>query len=152
MLPDDWYRQLLDTYPKRDGGNGGPARIKRLMAVAVQNLPWEHILEAARKYRIWCGRKGMTGTSYVMMLSTWLGRDEHYIEWYEFDLRDPAKIAEDAERRDLAARAAQLGFKEIAWEHGLPVVKRAIEAEEVKRLAQQAGERGVELPRMRVVK
>lgn len=150
-LPDDWMQQLRQTYPRRDGGQSWAALQRLIPAAMSRGATWERILEGSRRYRIWCGRKAITGTEFVMQAKTFYGRDEHWEEWADFDLRDPKQILEDAERIDLQQRAIALGYTEVDYSKGLAVVRRAVEAAEVKRLAQQAGERGVELPKLRLV-
>ena len=112
-LPPDWLDQLRSVYPKRDGGGAAPKAITRLMETALANgAQWERILKGAENYRIHCGRKGMTGTEYVLMLQTFIGRDWHFDEWADQDMRSPAEKAADRAREATLQRAARIGFRQ----------------------------------------
>lgn len=135
MLPADWLDQLKAAYPKRDGGGDGKKIVTRLVLKAVaEGAEWERILRGAQNYARYCGRKGFTGTEYVMMLQTFVGRDWHFDDWADKDLRTPAQKREDAEREALTMRAQALGHKEVDWSRGTEAVRLAVELAESKRL------------------
>jgi hypothetical protein len=135
MLPDDWLEQLRATYPKRDGGGAAPKAVTRLVNQAIANgAQWERILKGAENYRIHCGRKGMTGTEYVMMLQTFVGRDWHFEEWADQDMRTAAQVAEDRAKQALLHRAASVGFRQpipgeppYRYEEALKEAERALQ-------------------------
>ena len=113
VLPPDWLEQLRSIYPKRDGGGAAPKAVTRLVESAIANgAQWERILKGAENYRIHCGRKGMTGTEYVLMLQTFVGRDWHFEEWADQDMRSPVEKAADRARETLMLRAAKVGFRQ----------------------------------------
>ena len=111
MLPADYLDQLKVAYPKRDGGNGWGA-VPRLVNQAIANgAVWERILAGVKNYAIHCKRKGMVGTEFVMQARTFLGRDWHFDEWADMDMRSASEIAADKAREHVMARAKQSGFR-----------------------------------------
>lgn len=88
------------------------------------------MLKGAQNYRIHCGRKQIEGTEFVMMAKTFFGRDMHWVEWAEMDLRTPHQIAQDTEWEALEARAHALGFRTVDRSRGLTVARYAIEQAE----------------------
>lgn len=130
MLPPDWLSRLRELYPRRDGGQGWP-KLQRLIPAAMsKGADWERILEGTRRYRTWCARKGLIGTEYVMQAATFYGRDCHWDEWADYDLRSEAQIREDAAWSDLESRWLALGGESINRSYGLDHVRKAVEAKE----------------------
>lgn len=129
VLPTDFLDQLKAAYPKRDGAQGWAA-IPRLFAAYTMPDEWQTILLGTQQYAIHCGRKGMVRTEYVMQARTFYGRDRHWEEWAEMDLRTPHQIAQDARWADLEARAVRLGFTTVDRQRGYDVALRAVEQAE----------------------
>lgn len=133
LLPPDWLSQLRSTYPKRNGGGAAPRAVERLVNAAIANgAKWERILLGAKNYSSHCGKGGKVGTEYVMMLQTFVGRDWHFEEWADMDLRSPAQKAEDTEWDRLQIRVEALGFTVMDRSVGMHEVRRVIEAAERK--------------------
>ena len=126
---DDLVSELKRLYPKRDGAHGWSA-VQRLLNSHTTDEDRYSIVLGTKNYAIHCGRKQMTGTEYVMQARTFYGRDRHWQEWSEMDLRSPAQIASDREWAALEARAKALGFTTVDRARGLQVARYAIEQAE----------------------
>ena len=112
MLPDDYMEQIKAAYPKRDGGHGWGA-LPRLIGQALANgAKWERMIAGVKNYAIHCQRKGMVGTEFVLQARTFLGRDWHFDEWADQDMRSPAEKAADRAREATLQRAARIGFRQ----------------------------------------
>lgn len=125
----DLLAELKAIYPKRDGAQGWSA-VQRLLNANADDEDESAIVLGTKNYAIHCGRKAMTGTEYVMQARTFYGRDRHWEEWSEMDLRSPAQKAEEVARADLLARAKVLGFQHVDFSKGLQVARYAIEQAE----------------------
>lgn len=128
-LPADFLDQLRATYPKRDGAQGWSA-IPRLFAAYTAPGEWETILLGTKQYALHCSRKGMVSTEYVMQARTFYGRDRHWQEWAEMDMRSPSQIAADAKWDGLERRARALGFTTVDRLRGYDVALAAVEKAE----------------------
>jgi len=134
MLPDNWLEQIRSAYPKRDGGNGWHA-LPRLVGQALANgATWERMIAGVKNYAIHCQRKGMVGTEFVLQARTFLGRDWHFDEWADQDMRSPAEKAADRAREALLLRAAKAGFRaqipgepDYRYEEALKEAERALQ-------------------------
>lgn len=125
-MPPDYLAQLRGLYPKRDGAQGWSA-IPRLLSAYTTPEEWPTILFGTKQYALHCGRKGMVSTEYVMQAKTFYGRDRHWAEWAEMDLRTASQIAQDAKWEGLERRARALGFNTVDRARGYDVALRAVE-------------------------
>lgn len=132
MLPPDFIAQLRAIYPKRQGGQVWPA-VARLIPCYVQPDEWDTVVQGTKNYAAYCLRKGQIGTDFVMMARTFYGRDRHWEEYADMDMRSPAEIALDKQWAGLEARARALGFNEVDRSRGLATAEYAIKQEEDKR-------------------
>jgi hypothetical protein len=144
-LPTDWFEQLRAAYPKRDGGQGYADGRKQLLKRFDEGHTFETVLQGIQNYAIFCGRKQMVGTSYVMQFATFCGPGLWFCEYAEMDIRSPAQKLQDAEWQDLEERARQLGFTTVDRSRGITVARIAIEQ------AERANERKVTEPLMRLI-
>lgn len=72
---DDVWRDLLETYPKRDGSlDASEGKRRFLKLVESKKADPEAILAGARLYRKWADDKGKTGTEYIKQIPTWLNK------------------------------------------------------------------------------
>lgn len=133
QIPDDWLDQLKAAYPARRGGQVWPAVIRLVTRHFEDGCEFEPMLKGAQNYRTYFARRGELGSEYVMMARTFFGRDMHWLEWAEMDMRTPAEIALDAKWEALEARARALGFKEVDRSRGLATVEYAIKHQEDQR-------------------
>lgn len=148
MTPTDAdWQEMRKLYPNRRGAQGwAPARTRIVPARLAEGHTWEQIKQGAWNYNILCGRAGKKGTEYVMQFRTFVGPDLWFIEFAEMDVRSPAQVAADAEKVELMERALALGFRDIDWSRGIPVVRRAIEQAEREAMSKA----GVVVPDMRL--
>lgn len=144
MAADDLIAQLRALYPKRDGAQGWSA-VQRLLNAYTVESDSDALITGTKNYAIHCGRKAMVGTEYVMQARTFYGRDCHWREWSELDIRSPAQKAQDTAWEQLQARAEALGFTTIDRSRGLDVARRAIETEERNRAGQVLAATGLNL-------
>jgi hypothetical protein len=128
-MRDGLLEELKGLYPRRDGAQGWSA-VERLLNAHSEVGDEVSIVKGTQNYAIHCGRKGMTGTEYVMQARTFYGRDRHWQEWSEMDLRSPAQKAEEREWEQLLVRAKALGFTTVDRSRGLQVARYAIEQAE----------------------
>jgi hypothetical protein len=134
VLPDDWLAQLRETYPQRDGGQGWGA-VPRLVDAAISNgASWDRILLGAKNYAKHCRRRGEEGTSFVLQCRTFVGRDRHFEEWADKDMRTAAQVAEDRAKQALLHRAEAVGFRQpipgeppFRYEEALKEAERALQ-------------------------
>jgi hypothetical protein len=134
MLPEDWLEQLKAVYPKRDGTHVWSA-VPRLVSQALASgAEWDRMFQGAKNYAIHCQRKGMVGTEWVMQARTFVGRDWHFDEWCDQDMRSPAEKAADRAREALLLRAAKAGFRaqipgepDYRYEEALKEAERALQ-------------------------
>lgn len=135
MLPPDFLAQLRAAFPKRDGGGDGKRIVTRLVEKAIsEGATWERMLLGAQNYNRWCGRKGATGTEWVMMLQTFVGKDWHFDDWADKDIRTRQQIAEDERWKAVEAAAKELGFTEVKRDRGIEVAETAVRLADQKRL------------------
>src|SRR6478736_5590898 len=143
--------ELKAGYPKRDGGHGWGSVPRLLEKALAEGATWERIVIGTHNYARHCQRKGMVGTEYVMQARTFYGRDQHWEEWADLDVRSPAQIAADTRWTQLETRAKALGFNTVDRARGYAVAERAVEdAEKASRDASFA-EHGFELPKLKAV-
>lgn len=126
---ENLVEKLRALYPKRDGAQGWSA-VQRLLNAYTVETEAETIIAGTKQYAIHCGRKAMTGTEYVLKAQTFYGRDRHWLEWSEMDLRSPSQIAADSQWATLETRATALGFTTVDRSRGMDVARRAIEQAE----------------------
>lgn len=123
----------------------------RLVNQAIANgAEWDRILLGASNYKIYCGRKGILGTSYVQMLQTFVGRDWHFDEWASMDVRTPAQVAADAKLATLQARAASLGVQ-VAGMDSRAAEEAIVQAERTA-LNRKWEQAGMNQPKFQVVR
>lgn len=132
MNLDELIGALKAEMPKRDGGHGWGA-VPRLIGTYTQEEEWPALILGVKNYAQECRRRGKLGTEFVMQAKTFFGRDRHWEEYADMDMRTPAEIALDNQWAHLEARAKALGFKEVDRSRGLATVEYAIKAEEDKR-------------------
>lgn len=142
MLPPEVLQQIKAVYPKRSGAQVWTA-VERLVARHLsEGHDIETMIRGAENYRIHCARKNMERTEYVMQARTFFGRDQHWIEWAEMEMRPPAQIAQDAKWAALEERARALGYNTVDRSRGYDVALRAVEQaerENERKVLAQAG-------------
>ncbi len=129
----------------------GPTRRGSHVWKAVERLVARHIADGEdfeqmvlgwQNYARHCRQTGSEGTEFVMMARTFFGRDMHWLEWAELDLRTPAQVAQDTKWAALEDRARALGFNTVDRQRGYDVALRAVEQAErdnARKVVQQVG-------------
>ncbi len=108
---DDVLGVLKSLYPKRDGGQGWGAVTRLIDRAVAGGADMERVMLGTKNYATHCRRKGMLGTEFVMQARTFYGRDQHWEEWADQDMRSAAEIAADRAREALVQRAARISFR-----------------------------------------
>lgn len=134
--------RLKAVGPKRRGSHVWKA-VERLIARHVEDgEDFELMVTGWQNYARHCRQTHSDGTEFVMMARTFFGRDMHWHEWAEMDLRSPQEIALDAKWAALEVRARRLGFNTVDRSRGYSVAERAVEQAErmaERRVVEQAG-------------
>lgn len=130
MLPDNYFDQLHPIYPRRDGGQGWADGRKQCVKRDAEGYAFDVMLQGVTNYRIYCGRKGYIGTSFVMQFATFMGPGLWFEEYAQMDLRSPHQIAEDEKWRALEDRARTMGFQVVDRSRGYHIAEQAVIAAE----------------------
>lgn len=149
MIPADFISQLKVLYPKRDGGQVWPA-VSRLIPCYVQPDEWDRVVQGTKNYAVYCQRKGQLGTDFVMMARTFYGRDRHWEEYADMDVRTPAQVAADAKLATLQARANALGVQ-VAGMDSRAAEEAIVQAERAA-LNRKWEQQGMNQPKFQVVR
>ncbi len=138
--------KLKAVGPTRRGSHVWKA-VERLIARHLSDgEDFEQMVLGWQNYARHCRQTGSEGTEFVMMARTFFGRDLHWQERAEMDVRTPYQKQQDAEWAALEARARALGFNTVDRSRGLSVARAAVER------AERDGARKVaEPPKLRVV-
>lgn len=76
------FEEFWKTYPARTGGANKQGALRMWTARIVEGLAPAFLIERARIYGAYCTAEKITGTTKVMMASTFLGRDRRYEDDY----------------------------------------------------------------------
>ena len=79
MIPAE-FRDFEAVYPERAGDKGIPKAVRAARARIVEGHTWAEMIEGARRYSIYIGSTGNTGTQFVKQMATFLGPDKHFLE------------------------------------------------------------------------
>lgn len=109
-LPCDWATELQEAYPDRSGINGwGSVRLLLALRTALQNDPWERIIDGCKRYKTYCQKTGIEGSVYVQAPYRFIS-EQSYLETFEHKApEDPRISAHKAQEADRWARASELG-------------------------------------------
>lgn len=147
----DLLETLKANYPKRDGAQGWGS-VPRLVEKALSGGADEsRMVLGTHNYGKHCFRKGMVGTEFVMQAKTFYGRDQHWEEWADMDMRSPSEVKEDARWDDLKKRADAVGVS-VSRGTGLDRVEQMVIAAERDAMNAQWERNGLNLPKFTVVK
>lgn len=108
-VPDDDFARFKKAYPERSGGQPWPRARKAINARFREDksLTWQHLIDAAYRYRAYCDATDRTGTEFVLQAATFCGPDKRY--------QDPWNIpATKSERKQDKNIEAALQFLETA--------------------------------------
>lgn len=125
--------RLKQVGPKRRGSHVWVAAQRLIERHIEEGADFEQMVKGWENYARHCKQTRSDGTEFVMMARTFFGRDRHWEEWAEMDLRTPAEIAQDRRWADLQVRAERMGFTTVDRSRGFDVARNAIESEERKR-------------------
>lgn len=79
-LPE--FEEFWKIYPARTGGANKQGALRMWTARIAEGLTPAFLIERASTYGSWCTAEKITGTTKVMMASTFLGRDRRYEDDY----------------------------------------------------------------------
>jgi hypothetical protein len=131
-------QRLKTAFPKRDGAHGWGAVPRLLEKALACGSEMDRIELGTKNYAKHCQRKGMLGTEFVMQARTFYGRDQHWEEWADLDLRTPAEISIETARVALIARAARIGFRQPT--PGEPAFRYEMSLKEAERASEPRAE------------
>lgn len=105
-LPDDWWQQIKEHYPKRQGSQGwhGSPFTRAITARLSEGSTWNQMIEGTKTYKLHCDHTKITGTPYVMQAKTFFGPSKHYLEDYsipEPKQRQPQEVTKEDREQDL---------------------------------------------------
>ncbi len=133
MTVEEFIEELKQHMPKRGGGHGWGA-VPRLMQTYTTEEDWPRMLMGCQNYALDCKRRGKVGTEFVMQAKTFFGRDKHWDEWADEDMRSEAEKAADRAKQALMLRAAKAGFRpqisgepDYRYEEALKEAERALQ-------------------------
>lgn len=77
------FEEAWALFPAREGGNPKKAAHKAWKARLREGIEPEELIGATARYAEFCDNKGIIGSSFVMMASTFYGPNERWREAYE---------------------------------------------------------------------
>lgn len=80
-----------NAFPKRSGTNNKQAAYRQYVARLAEGISFQVIHDGVLRYNTWVVASAKVGTDKVMMASTFLGRDKHFLEPYELPTHAPAQ-------------------------------------------------------------
>ena len=94
MIPEDWFKQIKEAYPKRSKGKGygWPDAFKKIQERMSEGHSFEDILEGTKNYCAGTKLSGDYGTEFVKQASTFFGPGLHFLDEYETE--DPEEVRE----------------------------------------------------------
>ena len=76
----DQFEQLWLLRPSRIGNNPKHKAYNAYNARLKEGFTYSDLLDGLKRYRTFCEVSGTIGTPYVMHMSTFLGKDENFME------------------------------------------------------------------------
>jgi predicted transcriptional regulator len=77
-LLDESFEEVWREYPKRAGSNNKQAARRQWRARLEEDCTCENMKAGTLRYKVYCDKENKTGSEFVMMASTFFGRDRHF--------------------------------------------------------------------------
>ncbi len=143
--------RLKAVGPKRRGAHVWPAAQRLIERHLEDGQDFEQMVKGWSNYATHCRQTGSDGTEFVLMARTFFGRDMHWLEWCEMDMRTPQQKRQDEQWEALEMRAKALGFSTVDRSKGLTLVDHVIKEKERERERSGVSGQVVELAAMKRV-
>ena len=99
MTYPDLFEQLWQLRPQRIGNNPKRKAFHAYNARIKEGYEHIDILEGLKRYTAFCKVSGTVGTPYIMHMSTFLGKDENFLEDWEPPVAEIVETVESKGRR-----------------------------------------------------